>query len=408
MKKLSLLLMVVAALFIGCGGHDDPEPDPVSGPADQTILMYMPWAGDNLYPYLLKNMNAMETAIETNGGLGNKRLVYFISYTPTRAMFINVEYKNGRCVRDTLETMAFGSIEPSYTTATGIADLFNKVKGYAPARSYGVVVGCHGLGWLPKGTNLNGLFYSYSKGAGKRRHVPVTRFFGNTSDSRYQTEVSSLATAIQQSFGHTNYILFDDCYMSTIEVAYDLKNVTDYLIASPTEVMGDGMPYATVGGNLLRGDYNGICDGFYNYYKDYTYTFYDGSTEDYPCGTIAVINCKEIDAMASVMKTINSRYQFDTNDREKIQVMDGLEPTVFFDMGDYMTYLCKDANLLSEAKNQLNKLITYKRTTGLFYSVYNEKKIATKVFTGITISDPTNNQKVTGALSSTAWWKATH
>lgn len=406
MRKLSLLLMAVAVLFIGCGGHDDPEPDPISGPADQTVLMYMPWAGDDLYPFLLKNMNALETAIENNGGLGKKQLMYFICFTPSRGMLINVEYKNGRCVRDTLETMAFGTIEPSYTTTSGIVELFNKVKSNAPAKSYGLVVGCHGLGWLPKGTNLSTL--AYSKVVGTRRHVPVTRIFGSTGDRRYQTEVSSLAKAIQQSFGHTDYILFDDCYMSTIEVAYDLKDVTDYLIASPTEVMGDGMPYATIGGNLLRGDYNGICDGFYNYYKDYTYTFSDGYTEDYSCGTIAVINCKEIDNMASVMKTINSRYQFDTNDREKIQVMDGYEPTVFFDMGDYLTYLCKDASLLSEARSQLNKMITYKRTTGQFYSYYNERKTPTTVFTGITISDPTNHRNAANALESTAWWKATH
>ena len=40
-----------------------------------------------------------------------------------------------------------------------------------------------------------------------------------------------------------NYILFDDCYMSTVEVAYDLREVTNYLIASTSEMMAYGMPY---------------------------------------------------------------------------------------------------------------------------------------------------------------------
>ena len=42
------------------------------------------------------------------------------------------------------------------------------------------------------------------------------------------------------------FIMFDDCYMSSMEVAYDLKDVTDYIIASTSEVMAYGMPYEKV------------------------------------------------------------------------------------------------------------------------------------------------------------------
>lgn len=43
------------------------------------------------------------------------------------------------------------------------------------------------------------------------------------------------------------YILFDDCYMSSLEVAYDLRHVTRHLIACPTEIMVYGMPYSHIG-----------------------------------------------------------------------------------------------------------------------------------------------------------------
>ena len=403
------MLMAVIALFMSCGGHDDPEPDPATGPAEQTMLMYLPWAGDDLYPFLLKNITAMETAIDLNGGMGKKKLLVFLCTTPTRAMLINIEFKNGKCVRDTLRRdYGFGTTEPAYTTVSGISDIFNDVKSYAPAKSYGMIVGCHALGWVPKGTNFSNPAPATSKSNGRSvSHRPVTRFYGNTGDRRQQAEVSSLATAIKQSFGHTDFILFDNCYMSTIEVAYDLKDVTDYLIASPTEVMGDGMPYATVGRNILRGDYNGIVDGFYNYYRNYTVTFNDGYTEDFSCGSLSVIKCDQLDAMASLMKTINTTNSSGAGN-STIQVMDGLEPTVFFDMGDYISYICHDATLLSQAKAQLEKVVSYKRTTGLFYSAFNEQKTVINTFSGITISDPTANKNVTGALSATAWWKASH
>jgi hypothetical protein len=38
--------------------------------------------------------------------------------------------------------------------------------------------------------------------------------------------------------------------MSTIEVAYDLRYVTDYLIGSTCEIMAYGMPYSIIGKNL--------------------------------------------------------------------------------------------------------------------------------------------------------------
>ena len=118
------------------------------------------------------------------------------------------------------------------------------------------------------------------------------------------------------------YILFDDCYMSSIEVAYALKDVTDYLIGSTSEVMAYGMPYAEIGQYLIgKVDYAGICDGFYSFYSTY-------ST---PCGTIAVTDCSELDNLATIMKEINHRYTFDPSLTSSLQRLDGYYPVIFFD-----------------------------------------------------------------------------
>ncbi len=42
---------------------------------------------------------------------------------------------------------------------------------------------------------------------------------------------------------HFDFMLFDACYMSGIECAYELKDKTDYLLGSPTEVLARGFPY---------------------------------------------------------------------------------------------------------------------------------------------------------------------
>ena len=88
--------------------------------------------------------------------------------------------------------------------------------------------------------------------------------------------------------------------MSSIEVAYDLKDVTKYLIASPTEVMAYGFPYHECGKYLIGNvDYEGVIQAFYEFYSQYTY----------PYGTAAVTNCQELEQLANIVKRINIENQ---------------------------------------------------------------------------------------------------
>lgn len=106
--------------------------------------------------------------------------------------------------------------------------------------------------------------------------------------------MGTLARGIVGAGVKMEYILFDDCYMSSVEVAYELKEATRFLIASTSEMMAYGMPYATVGEFLLGNpDYGSLCEGFHDFYSTY---------EMMPCGTLAVTDCSELDNMAAIMK----------------------------------------------------------------------------------------------------------
>ena len=54
-------------------------------------------------------------------------------------------------------------------------------------------------------------------------------------------EITELNEALEGF--HFDFMLFDACYMSGIECAYELKDKTDYLLGSPTEVLARGFPY---------------------------------------------------------------------------------------------------------------------------------------------------------------------
>ena len=55
-------------------------------------------------------------------------------------------------------------------------------------------------------------------------------------------ELSELAD-ILSACPHLDFLLFDACFMSSVETAYELRRYTDFYVGSPTENPGPGAPY---------------------------------------------------------------------------------------------------------------------------------------------------------------------
>jgi len=399
MKRLTNILhsfllfavIVCSILFLSCAGNDDiPDKNETT---EQTIFMYLPWSGSDIYSYFLKNISSFETAIKDNKGTSGSNFIVFIAPKSTKAYLIDISYEKGNCIRDTLKEYSFST--PSYTTAEGIASILSDVRTSSKANSYSMIIGCHGMGWLPAGTEV---MKAYSKMKMAAKDIQLTRYFGDASDSRYQTDIKSLANGIEQTGIKMKFILFDDCYMSNIETAYALRNATDYLIASTSEIMIEGMPYANIGIDLINHDYPKVCDKFYAYYSAYKR----------PCGTIAVTDCDEIEHTAQLMKEINAEYPKGVEDVSDIQTLDGITPSIFFDFGDYVRHLIKDESLYSALSSQLELLVPYKAATKTYYSSITGKEKEISSYSGLTVSDPSSNQYIMSSKKKTDWYEATH
>lgn len=388
---------IILLLFLTLFGMASCSKDDIEGQfppeTGQTVFLYMPWS-TNLTSYFQQNIADFETAIRGNI-LKNNRLVVFLSSSATEASMFELKYEKGQNVRIPLKEYS----DPKFTEADGITAILNDVMCFAPANRYAMIIGCHGMGWLPvQSGRARGAYNDCDKDYWEYEGVPLTRYFGGTT-SDVQTEITELAKGIANTGIKMDYILFDDCYMSSIEVAYDLKDVSDYLIASPTEVMAYGFPYHIIGEYLI-GDFNlqGIVDGFYDYYANY----------QYPYGTIAVTVCGELDNMAAIMRDINQQSSFNTILLDNVQRMDGYSPVIFFDFGDYVNNLCTDETLLKKFEYQLERTVPSNlslHTHSYFSMIGGAIKI--DAYTGVTISDPSINSK-TVEKTETAWYKATH
>lgn len=404
MKKILGIILVVLMALVGLNSCGDEAVD-VNEVNQQTILIFLPWTGsDNsngLYEDLEANLDSIEKGIIANKGLSNRRVLAFVSrpkdsgYGYGRSYLYELRYNATTRKMDRIELDAFDG--NSYNSATGITNLLNEVKQKAEALNYAMIVGAHGNGW----TNGDD-WSSYPYYAPKRKMK--TRYIGSVSPDgdAYKMDVSTLAQGIEGSGIKMQYIAFDACYMANVETAYELRNATNYMIASTSETLAAGWPYAKVWSYLCANvpNYSSIVSTYISYYKN----------SNSPYGQLAAIDCRQMEGLASIMKEINAQYQIDESKLDGVQVLDGFRPRLYYDLGNYVDSLVPTGYLKEQFNNQLKKVVKSAGTTDLYVTDLYDAEITYPVttFSGIATSDPSKNPAALRGREKTAWWKATH
>lgn len=387
-KAKTLAWFLAAILLTACHHEEKEEPQPEQH-TQRTLLMFLPWASDLQWAFD-SNVKMAEKNIRENGGLQGQRLLVFRSTSEYDASLVEIYCYRDSCYHDTLRT--YRNFRP--TTIDHLSAVVNDMRVLAPSETgrYAMLVGCHGSGWI----TVNSWFGAKGQGAGD--DGPQRAIGGNTSDT--QMDIADFAEGIRATGLTMDFICFDDCYMAGIETAYDLREVTTWLVASTCEIMDYGLPYDLIFSDLtaLTPRWPDVMQKFYNFYKAY-------ST---PCGTLSAIDCREVEATAALMRQINAQYAFDEELLQEVQPFDGMQQHIFFDMGDYVDHLCPDEALRSSMHQQLERLVPSKTHTETFYSVYNWMWNPILSYSGIAISDPTVNVRAVRAVQGTSWWKATH
>lgn len=204
--------------------------------------------------------------------------------------------KKGEVVRDTLATF------PGRTgsDASLLREVLVKVHNHFNAKDYGFLFSSHGTGWLP--------FNYYNKGASKT----IGSDFGPGSVSKYEMDVADFAAAFPYKM---KYVLMDACYSSGVEFYYQMRNVSDYIIASPSEILDDGMVYTNMLESLFKAsgpDLMAIAKEYMRFYREDAYN---------KIASIAYVDCSKLDNLASVCRMMFEKYrtQMQTVDEKTIQ-----------------------------------------------------------------------------------------
>lgn len=354
MMKSKFFLCLFACclvLLTGCG-KDEREPKPSE--ATRTVLAYL--AADNsLKRFALDDLKEMKIGMESMAG-SNVHLLVYID-TGDSPKLVELKYKKGEVVEELVKSYEDRNSVGVEETKEVFRDVFFN-EAYK-ARSYGLIYWSHGDGWIPE-------------------PLPSSRWIGqDTGSGTNYMNISDLVLILSSAAPHLDFVLFDACFMQSIEVAYALRHYTDYYLGSPTEIPGPGASYdVLVPAMFADGDVAmNVASAYYEPYAE-IYTG-DTPTNSHWTGGVSVgaLKCSELETLAAITRQVLSenrsseavdtkslRSVFNYDQRDDWQGMVG-----YFDTMQLMRKLVDDAGFAAWTQ-AYDAALVYWKTTPKNYS----------------------------------------
>lgn len=214
---------------------------------------------------------------------------------PTSPVLIQLSYQDGETKIDTLKVYSKDTISAS---AEALEQALLDIRELFPSRRYGMLLSSHASGWLPSSYSDYGENHEEEEEIivlkAQRRLYPLTKSIGmqatTDKDFQYKIDLHDFAAALPFKL---EYLIFDACLMGCIEVAWELKDKCDYIIASPTETLQYGMVYSTLIRHLMiasEPNYFAICKS--------SFDFYDKQSGINRSATYSLYDCRKIEPVA--------------------------------------------------------------------------------------------------------------
>lgn len=278
MKRPYFWIFLCSLFMFSWTGCDKDDKDDAPK-AVRTVLAYI--IGDNsLSRYAEPNIEAMMEGLAVGNEQHINLLVYQDNHSDPPTLW-KLEKRGPNVEKKMIKQYEEQNSVDKALMSSIISDVFLRY----PADEKGLILWSHGSGWLPSSN------YGKAKALTSGPH----RAFGQ--DGSDWLELWDIRTVLASTGMHFNFILFDACHMANVEVAYELRECTDYLIASSAEIMGDGFPYNTLIALMNRPelDVHQLGKAYMEYYN---------GANDYMGGTISVIKTQRLPELAQLYANV--------------------------------------------------------------------------------------------------------
>jgi len=365
--KPFLALLITLFLFGACDSEFKQEPD--QNGYKRTLIVYigrdnnLSDPGEDKISSIVKGWNGQ-----------NGNLIIYQDSTGGNPGLMEVYRENG--------TNKIKTIQEYQEQNSASPLVFNKILTDAlnlyPADSYGLIVFSHATGWLPKST------------------INSPRSIIKDQDD--EMDLVDFAAAIPS--GYFNFIVFEACFTAGIEVAYELRNKTDYIIGSSAEIISPGYKeiYASSLNYLFKKE--ALLKPFAND------IFHLISTNDtyYKSGTISLIETTGLNDLANYIKINIDENKIPEVLVSDVQRFNRSRSGLFFDFEDYFSRILTSSSL-SLFKNLLDDCVIYKNATPSFLLNWNGFEI--EKHSGLTTYIPQQSfPYLNEEYKKLAWYKA--
>lgn len=332
-NNMRYLWLIFAILLTCCRRDPGTETDPVVAP--RTLIAYL--CGDNnLSAEVDIKIMALRQGMERIGPT-DANLIVYADYRDREPELLRITHHG----RTTLKQLP----ETNSASAQNFRRTLEEIVAHYPARSYGLICFSHATGWLPQGalTDPAGFHGARSGGVGAPEGCEDTETMPMSGDGRggspatrtifeddgVQMPLADFAAALPLPEGRKfDFILFETCYMAGVEVAYELRDKAEYVVASAAEILSDGFVEVYPQGVAMLMQPDPDLRGFARSYFE-AWNAKDGA---YRSATISVIKTQYLNELAAAVGEVCANGA--EVDAASVQHFNRHAHHLFFDLSD--------------------------------------------------------------------------
>lgn len=407
MIKGRYLCVSAAIVLLLAGCQWEPLEPPPPAPVERVFFMY-----DNIDPVNF-DADMVEAGKAVAGGALDpaERVVVYARMGSGNVIYELVKDSSvarGYSMR-ILKKYAAG--ENSSLDTETIARIVGDVRAFFPdATQWGFAFGSHGKGWIPKVNPVGLRSVSAHDSMAELWIEPENDRTRYLSGYNQKIDISEFVDALDE--WSWDFIILDDCFMASVEALYDMRTLTDYIIASPTEIVIYGFPYdrvvTTVFSDWTEEGFKQVGAEFVDYYRNH---------REEPYGTIAVVKMSGLDALAASVRAIrlDGYNEPDAETAGNMQTYEGMTTHYYYDFNQYVEYWAQNTSLYEQFAAQLERTVVYKGHTRMFPTMFPSGRgitpmpIAPEHYSGINAFIPTSaTAGLTRDWQQTNWYKAVY
>lgn len=364
---------------------------------DRTVLVYMAaensLSGGNFHQQDIDEMLLAGTDIP-----GNSRLLVYLDDT-SLPRILSIERQGGR--RPVIKVLHSFTAEHNSGDPETLRLVMEWMSANSPSQSYGLVFWSHGDAWLPA--------------KAPQRSICIDNERNGYSNSGAKMDIDAVAEVLA-AFPRLEFIMFDACFMQAVEVAYELRRVARYVIASPAEIPNPGAPYERMVKPFFSIPFNAeaVVDEYYRFYNDSVMSVFGNGPDRYGV-SLSAIHCDYLDDLAAmtaemVVKYASRESDADLKGVQRYYPISSKSRPEFHDMNGYMLRLITDEADYDRWKSVFDRAVPYAKSTAWWYS--NDARmqyVDLERYGGVSCYVPQNAgiySALNGKFASTAWYAA--